>query len=666
MLLLMSCVFGQDLQNAVWHFGNHAGLNFNTPYTTSLPLPDIGFNPLEGCASISDDNGNLLFFTDGVTVWRFWNDEYEIIASGLMGHSSSTQNAIIVHKPNNPNSYYIVTIGGETSDYKGLHYSEINLANGPGTLVSLNTPLKDHLGIQINTAYHNTSEALTLTKHANGTDYWVVAYISKPGNISDYVYSYKVTEQGIISNSPSSSNILNNSVFFNSSYTLKIAPNNSKIAIAGTGLHVGSFNSASGNISMNNNAIGNSEGTLVYGCEFSPNSNNIYYSIYDSPIELPTSLWGVSLSNPYNAFPLSGSNDILGLQLGIDNKIYCAELLAQSLSVICNPNNVNSPQFQYQSLSLGSTVGGFGFPQLVHRYGIPENPCGQITGIYHNISTNSFEWFNNAETYIIEVISDSKCSVKKDRESSIPTFGTTTTNNNFISVNELMSLVNYQQEFMWRIKTNCGEWTDWCCFDNDAQAPYIYPHIYENGSCFYGNQPCNSEYNLSITVTVPSGNTVVEQASNILTAQNIVSTSANADYHAGEAVFLNPGFQAQYGSVFLAHIEACTNAQGKPAQQATERYSVEVSEENVVKNEANKNYVIIAPNPSSTFVNISVENLKMQNITVTSIDGRTMFTNNEGNIDIYKVDISNYIQGIYLVTVNTVEGNIVTGKIIKN
>lgn len=66
---------------------------------TSPPIVITGsMNTSEGCASISDLNGNLLFYTDGVTIW---NQTHSVMANGngLFGHYSSTQSSIIVKQP---------------------------------------------------------------------------------------------------------------------------------------------------------------------------------------------------------------------------------------------------------------------------------------------------------------------------------------------------------------------------------------------------------------------------------------------------------------------------------------------------------------------------------------------------------------------------------------
>jgi len=89
-----------------WYFGTNAGLNFNTG--APIPLTDGLVANYEGSATASDTNGNLLFYTDGVTVWN-QNHQQMPNGFGLQGNPSTTQAALIVQQPDNDNIYYIFT-----------------------------------------------------------------------------------------------------------------------------------------------------------------------------------------------------------------------------------------------------------------------------------------------------------------------------------------------------------------------------------------------------------------------------------------------------------------------------------------------------------------------------------------------------------------------------
>ena len=98
--------FSQNEGN-IWYFGQNAGLDFNSG--VPVALTDGQLNTLEGCASIADNNGDLLFYTDGSIVY---NKNHTVMPNcfGLLGNSSSAQSAIIVKKPGSLTVYYLFTV----------------------------------------------------------------------------------------------------------------------------------------------------------------------------------------------------------------------------------------------------------------------------------------------------------------------------------------------------------------------------------------------------------------------------------------------------------------------------------------------------------------------------------------------------------------------------
>src|SRR5689334_19294657 len=93
-ILFSTSVFSQQGNN--WYFGYKAGITFNTNPPSALL--DGQMQTDEGCAAISDYNGKLLFYTDGRTVY---NSIHQLMAngSGLYGHSSAANSAIVIPKP---------------------------------------------------------------------------------------------------------------------------------------------------------------------------------------------------------------------------------------------------------------------------------------------------------------------------------------------------------------------------------------------------------------------------------------------------------------------------------------------------------------------------------------------------------------------------------------
>src|SRR4051812_6637805 len=92
LFLFVEPSFSQKQTNN-WYFGTLAGLDFNSGNPVVLTAGAL--NTTEGTSSMSDANGNLLFYTDGVNVW---NKLHAIMpnGTGLLGDVSTTQSAIII------------------------------------------------------------------------------------------------------------------------------------------------------------------------------------------------------------------------------------------------------------------------------------------------------------------------------------------------------------------------------------------------------------------------------------------------------------------------------------------------------------------------------------------------------------------------------------------
>src|SRR5688572_247537 len=85
--LIFGSLYSQKQVNH-WYFGINAGLDFNSG--APVVLTNGALNTTEGTSAISDANGNLLFYTDGVNVW---NNTHSVMpnGTGLQGDVSTTQ-----------------------------------------------------------------------------------------------------------------------------------------------------------------------------------------------------------------------------------------------------------------------------------------------------------------------------------------------------------------------------------------------------------------------------------------------------------------------------------------------------------------------------------------------------------------------------------------------
>lgn len=164
-LLFPTIVLAQSPQDN-WFFGTNAWISF--PQGGGAPIAKSGglLSTNEGSSSISDSSGNLLFYTDGVTVW---NKNHQVMSNGtgLNGNSSSTHSALIV--PCSCDKYLIFTTDAAEKDNKlGLRYSLVDMTknNGNGDVVGSKNVL----------LVAPASEKIAAVRDSAGTGFWVVGH----------------------------------------------------------------------------------------------------------------------------------------------------------------------------------------------------------------------------------------------------------------------------------------------------------------------------------------------------------------------------------------------------------------------------------------------------------------------------------------------------------
>jgi gliding motility-associated-like protein len=321
---LLSLAYSQQ-EASNWYFGEKAGVKFNSNGTVTA-LTDGQLDTYEGCTTISDANGDLLFYTDGVTVW---NKNHQIMSngSGLMGNWSSTQSATIVPMPGSSTLFYVFTLDYE-AHANGFRYSivDMSLGGGLGGVTSSKNIL----------IYTPSNEKLSIVKHSNGIDFWIVTH----GWQNNSFYSYLLSPTGL-SATPVTSNVgtvINGTTDFTWGY-MKISPDGSRLAICNTrqNCQLFDFNNATGVVS-NPLTIINAEWS--YGIEFSPNSKVLYVSVtYSSTDIYQFDLTASDIVASAQVFNVIVAN---ALQLAPNGKIYMAEVGFPSLGVINNPNVIGS------------------------------------------------------------------------------------------------------------------------------------------------------------------------------------------------------------------------------------------------------------------------------------------------------------------------------------
>lgn len=360
-LFYSTFIFSQKEAN-IWYFGRNAGLDFSSG--SPVPLTGSQMNTYEGCASISDTNGNFLFYTDGTTVW---NRNHSIMLNGerLKGHWSSTNSAIIIPKPNNLNNYYIFTVDGVDfgGQVEGINYSEVDMTLDSG-LGGITATKNVFLIIP-------TTEQLTAIKLPFKNEYWVVSH---KWNSNEFI-SYNVSSSGVNATpviSPAGTVLSGN--LPKAVGALKISPNGKKIAaVQGedqNDVQLFEFNSTTGKVGNLIATIDYDLTTSPYGVEFSPNSKLLYVSrgfkgVFQYNTELSSE---IDIIN--SEIPLSIVNNKYGaLQLAVDGKIYIARIDMGTLDVINNPDEVGlSCNYENNTILLTGGSSRFGLPPFIQSY----------------------------------------------------------------------------------------------------------------------------------------------------------------------------------------------------------------------------------------------------------------------------------------------------------
>ncbi|MFZ4400301.1 MAG: gliding motility-associated C-terminal domain-containing protein [Bacteroidales bacterium] len=339
-----------QLESNIWYFGIRAGISFSNLPPTALINGQM--STYEGCATICDANGNLQFYTDGSTVW---NKTHQIMDNGtaLNGSSASSQSSIILPKPSSTSIYYVFTVDAQENNFgaNGLEYSvvDISMNGGLGKVITKNILL-----------INPTPEKLTVAKHINNIDYWVITH----GIESNNFYSFLVSPSGINITPVISSVGSYQTDSIDLMGYLKVSNNSKKLASAkylSGELAIFDFNNSNGTVS---NALQIGINEKFYGIEFSPDNKKLYTSIYNTSSIYRYDLLASNIANSktiiYNKPSCCGG----ALQIGLDKKIYFTKYGSDSLSVINNPDDLNC-NFIKNAIYLNGKKCQFGLPNII-------------------------------------------------------------------------------------------------------------------------------------------------------------------------------------------------------------------------------------------------------------------------------------------------------------
>ncbi|MDN5200039.1 gliding motility-associated C-terminal domain-containing protein [Fulvivirgaceae bacterium BMA10] len=339
-------------ERAVWYFGNGIGLDFNHDPPSVLEGGRIG-SP-ESCASICDDTGTLLFYSNGVSVW---NRDHEVMENGegLMGNQSTSQ-SLILRQPWSNHLYYIFT-PDDVMELQGITWSlvDMRLNEGKGAVVQKN-----------NFLYGPSTERIVPVKHNNNIDTWIITH----GWLNNTFYAHLLTSDGILPDP-----VLSHSGIIIGSDDpdqtrgpaigyLKASPNGEKIAITSfSALEIFDFDNATGILSNPKTLEFRNE--FLYGLAFSPDGSKLYVSSWTGRL-YQLDLSHSELKDIRSSITLLASQEAAfgALQTAINKKIYFSNGHNRThLGVINHPDlNAENCGMEIEGLFLNGNRTSVGLP----------------------------------------------------------------------------------------------------------------------------------------------------------------------------------------------------------------------------------------------------------------------------------------------------------------
>lgn len=403
----------------IWHFGQGAALDFNSG-SAVITTPSSMWT-FEGCASIADADGNLLFYSNGggrdpilsgQSSGKIWNRNHQVMYD--MGNTegggfSAAQSAVIVPRPGLPGRYYLFTmdevefdVGGSVPTQplgRGLSYFDIDMTlnGGLGGVVSYTEMI-------LVPSY----EGLCAVRHQNGSDYWIIVHNDTLG-----LAVFPVTASGV--GTPATYNFPGGT-----GGVIKGSPDGQWLtcfSLNGGGQTLFGFNASTGAVSNPLPLGGN-----VETAEFSPNSKRLFGINSDKNV-LFFDLTSPNIPGSQSVvtqLPAFGS--IVGqMQLAPDGKIYFVESSFQTdttyLSAIVCPNTapfVESRPFAFPGSGGISFVGLPNFDNAIFRrdvdpplpveLGPDQTICNdQTVTLDAGIGGANYSWSNGAQTQTLQV-----------------------------------------------------------------------------------------------------------------------------------------------------------------------------------------------------------------------------------------------------------------------
>lgn len=369
-LLLTILITKSQNYGNIWQFSDSKGLDFNSCEPAVITGSNTGF---EGCSTISNSSGQLLFYTNSDKVW---DNTHSIMSNGnLIPASGTISQVLTIPKPLSSTIYYVITTKIQATGTLTLqfHVVDMTLNAGIGAVSSKNNSMSTL----------NITEQVCATYHGNGTDIWIVVHEYGTNSFLAFlVTSNGISSSPVISNVGPAHNACNSNI--NARGEIKFSPNGNKLAFNANGI---GGNDASNilclfDFNKNNGVVSNpinlpfSRGE--FGLSFSPDNSKLYGTTWKStffPLSDYNYLYQFDLSSNIPSTIISSKqiidsmivpNTFGTLKIAPNGKIYVRYVNSSFLGVINSPNQGGvSCNYIKNGLFIGSQAHHYGLNNYI-------------------------------------------------------------------------------------------------------------------------------------------------------------------------------------------------------------------------------------------------------------------------------------------------------------
>jgi gliding motility-associated-like protein len=259
-----------------WFFSTNIGLDFNSGVPveeTSCPISNTGWG---ATAIMSDTNGNLLFYSNGDSIWNKNHELMGIGAWGGYGWTQGAQSAICLPKPGSDSLFYIFTARMHRYPNPMFYYIvDMSLNNGLGDVIDIDTL----------TAGWDAADQIAAVYLENKEDYWVITRKYHEDKFAAFlVTSEGVNPQPVLSPAPNKNYLGSDRMgFMKFSYDKKYF-----VTCFHPDVELCKFDNETGVIEYLSSfrlrdLVPNNPPYTTYNCDFSPCSKYMYLSGHLNP-----------------------------------------------------------------------------------------------------------------------------------------------------------------------------------------------------------------------------------------------------------------------------------------------------------------------------------------------------------------------------------------------